>query len=191
MKFLLAAVILSVHMRILFAQLVAPFCTGIDADGTDDDWLTCSAEPTTMDLRQSGSNPQTLQNALRVRFAHDNSHIYVLAEVDADYYFQLGFSQMENRLTHAFSVMWRIGESATMQDMGGCPIPGLSDQTDCDAADVICDANNGADCECSDYLTDIWFVKHAFQGIIPGAQYPLRIPIITTDLAGTIDNRTT
>ena len=77
MKWILIAAFLFVNMRILFAQVVAPFCTGIDADGTDDDWLTCSAEPMKMDLRQSGSdNPQTLQNALRVRFAHDNSHIY-------------------------------------------------------------------------------------------------------------------
>ena len=175
-------------MRILFAQVVAPFCTGIDADGTDDDWLTCSAQPMTMDLRQSDSIQRTLQSALRVRFAHDNSHIYVLAEVDADYHFQLGFSERENRLTHAFSVMWRIGEDATMQDMGGCPIPGLNDQTDCDIADAICDANSGTDCECSDYLTDVWYAKHGAQGIIPGAQYPLRIPIITTDLNDTHRN---
>lgn len=184
MKWILTAALLFVLTRTLFAQVVAPFCTGIDADGTDDDWLTCSAEPMTMDLRQSGSNPQTLLNALRVRFAHDSSHIYVLAEVDAEYHFQLG----NNLLTHAFSVMWRIGERATMQDMGGCPIPGLSDPTDCTAAATICDDNDGTNCECSDYLADLWFAKHASEGIIPGAQYPLRIPIITQGTGGTYKN---
>ena len=189
MKWILIAAFLFMNMRILFAQVVAPFCTGIDADGTDDDWLTCSAEPMKMDLRQSGSdNPQTLQNALRVRFAHDNSHIYVLAKVDAAYHFQLGFAD-ENELAHAFSVMWRIGERATMKDMGGCPIPGLEDDpTNCTAAELICDANDGKKCECSDYLTDLWFAKHAAQGIIPGVQYPLRIPIITRDQNGTHRN---
>ena len=73
---------------------VAPYCVGLEVDGTADEWERSGANEITLDMIQVGSivpsaGTDTLQRALRVRFANDGTNIYVLAQVDAPYYFNL------------------------------------------------------------------------------------------------------
>ena len=51
-------------------------------------------------------------HSLRARFAYDDTHVYVLAQVRASYYFNLTAG---NSHSHAFSVMWKVGADAIMQ----------------------------------------------------------------------------
>ena len=163
---------------------VAPYCVGLEVDGTADEWESCGANEITLDMMQVGSvvpsaGTDTLQRALRVRFANDGTNIYVLAQVDAPYYFNLTGG---NEMSHSFSVMWRVGESATMLNMGGCPISGVTDQYDCSAVQAMCNNNP---CDCANYLTDVWHMETSSPGALPGVQYPYRGPVLFPNSDGT------
>ena len=172
----------SVNTQTSAPDATAPFCVGIDVDGTADEWESCGASEITMDMIQTGvagAGSNRLPSALKVRFANDGTNIYVLAQVNAQYYFNLTGG---NEQSHAFAVMWRVGESATMFDMGGCPITGVSDPYDCSAVQTMCTNNQ---CDCADYLTDVWHMETSSPGALPGVQYPYRGPVLFTNAAGT------
>ena len=165
---------------------VAPYCVGLEVDGTADEWESCGANEITLDMMQVGSvvpseGTDTLQRALRVRFANDGTNIYVLAQVDAPYYFNLTGG---NEMSHSFSVMWRVGESATMLNMGGCPISGVTDQYDCGEVQTMCTGNSNP-CNCADYMTDVWHMETSSPGALPGVQYPYRGPVLFPNSDGT------
>jgi hypothetical protein len=128
-----------------------------------------------------GAGSDRLQGALRFRFANDGTNIYVLAQVNAPYYFNLTGA---NELSHSFAVMWRVGERATMLNMGGCPIPGVTDEYDCTAVQNMC-TSNPSQCDCADYLTDVWHMETSSPGALPGVQYPYRGPVLFTNSDGT------
>ena len=83
------------------------FCTGLDVDWVADDWVSCSSSESTLSLRQVGRpDSGLLTDSLRARFAYDDTHVYVLAQLRAGYYFNL---TGRNSLSHSFSVMWKVG----------------------------------------------------------------------------------
>ena len=94
------------------------FCTGLDVDGVADDWVSCSSSESTLSLRQVGlPDSDLLTDSLRARFAYDDTHVYVLAQLRAGYCFNLTGG---NSLSLSFSVMWKVGTDAIMFNMGGC-----------------------------------------------------------------------
>ena len=68
--------------------------------------------------------------------------------------------------------------------MGGCPIPGASDEYDCSEVQSMCTANPDQ-CDCADYLTDVWHMETSSPGALPGVQYPWRGPVLFTNSDGT------
>lgn len=189
-RFLIAAVILqSLTSKVIatdqsgYTQSVTPqtnatYCIGLDVDGTAGEWDSCNAPEITMDMSQVGiPGRDTLSRALRVRFAHDGTNIYVLARVRGDYHFNLTAGR--NGFSHAAAVMWQVGEDATMFNMGGCapPRPPGSGLYDCSAIRSMCTAAQCGNCDAS-RLTDIWHVETGSPGAIPGVQYPWRGPIV-------------
>jgi hypothetical protein len=159
-------------------QIQAHHCTGLDVDGTDDDWLSCSSPENTFTLRQVGiPGSLAINNGLKVRIAHDDVNFYVLARVKGDYYFNLTNG---NTFSHSSSVMWRVGSRAIMNNMGGCPLPsaaaiGASSSYDCTAYKAFCQ-HNASLCNCADYMVDVWHMETASPGALPGVLYPLRVP---------------
>lgn len=150
----------------------ANFCTGIDIDGTADDWDSCASPEVTMDMRQVGRpGSDVLSNALRVRFAYDDVNIFVLATIRGRYFFNLTAG---NGFSHSVSVMWKIGADSTMQNMGGCSIP-VDDDTDCAQVRSFCTSEQ---CNCEAHLVDIWHMETGSPGALPGVQYPWRGPIV-------------
>lgn len=147
------------------------YCAGIDVDGSTDDWDSCSSPEITMSMRQVGlPGSDVITNGLRVRFAYDDANIYVLGTISGRYFFNLTAG---NGFAHSVSVMWRIGERATMQNMGGCSVPVQNGS----CADVQSACANGQ-CNCDGHLVDIWHMETASPGAIPGVQYPWRGPIV-------------
>ena len=172
-----------VDAQVSAPDTVAPYCIGLEVDGAADEWASCGANETTLDMVQvgvGGAGSDRLQGALRVRFAIDGTNIYVLAQVNAPYYFNLTGA---NELSHSFSVMWRVGESATMFNMGGCPIS-ATDPYDCSAVQSMC-TSNPSQCNCADYLTDVWHMETSSPGALPGVQYPYRGPVLFSNSDGT------
>ena len=185
-RFLIAAVILQSLSSLTNAQSVATwtdatYCVGLDVDGTTGEWDSCDAPEITMDMSQVGQpGRDRLTGALRVRFAHDGTNIYVLARVRGDYHFNLTAG---NGFAHSVAVMWQVGENATMFNMGGCtpPRPPGSGPNNCSAIQSMC-AVAGSNAQCGNCdasrLTDIWHMETASPGAIPGVQYPWRGPIV-------------
>ena len=170
-------------------QTTASYCVGLDVDGTADEWDSCDAPEITLDMMQVGiPDSGTLNEALRVRFAHDGTNVYVLARTDADYHFNLTTG---NGFSHSVSVMWQVGENAIMNNMGGCspPTPPSGDQSDCAAIQALCAAESNTTAQCGNCdasrLTDIWHMETASPGAIPGVQYPWRSPIVFPNSDGT------
>jgi len=186
LRFLIAAVILQsltsltiTNAQSVAAQTNATYCIGLDVDGTAGEWDSCNAPEITMDMSQVGiPGRDTLSRALRVRFAHDGTNIYVLAQVRGDYHFNLTAG---NGFAHSVAVMWQVGEDATMFNMGGCtpPRPPEDGPQDCSAIQSMC-AAAGSQCGNCDAsrLTDIWHMETGSPGAIPGVQYPWRGPIV-------------
>lgn len=175
----LQAFVLSVQAQ---TDAIGSYCIGLDVDGTADEWDSCGATEVLMDMVQTGvagAGRDRLPNALRVRFAHDGTNIYVLAQINANYHFNLTGS---NEQSHSMAIMWQVGRSATMFNMGGCPIPGVADQYDCSEVQSTCTANH---CDCADYLTDVWHMETSSPGALPGVQYPWRGPVLFTNTDGT------
>ena len=152
----------------------APTCTGLDVDGTEDDWDSCSSVETVMNMVQVGlPGTQTKENGLKIQIAHDDTHMYMLLKVRGNYYFNLTAG---NGFSHSVSVMWQVGSRATMFNMGGCSPPGYTgDAYNCSAIQDYCSDNH---CSCEDYMTDVWHIESASPGAIPGVQYPLRSPVV-------------
>ena len=152
----------------------APACTGLNVDGTDDDWYGCSSVETVMGMTQvSLPGNQTVENGVVIQMAHDDTHMYMLLRVRGNYYFDLTAG---NGFSHSVAVMWQVGSKATMFDMGGCSPTGYTgDVYDCSAIQSYCSDN---DCSCEDYMTDVWHIESASPGAIPGVQYPLRSPVV-------------
>lgn len=185
-RFLIAAVILQsltsltiTNAQSVAAQTNATYCIGLDVDGTAGEWDSCNAPEITMDMSQVGiPGRDTLSRALRVRFAHDGTNIYVLAQVRGDYHFNLTAG---NGFAHSVAVMWQVGEDATMFNMGGCtpPRPPEDGPQDCSAIQSMC-AAAGSQCGNCDAsrLTDIWHMETGSPGAIPGVQYSWRGPIV-------------
>lgn len=187
MKVVAFALLYYIALSVTDAQISPPdttaaYCVGLQVDGAAEEWDSCGASETTLDLIQSGvagAGTDRLPRALRVRFASDGTNIYVLAQVDAKYYFNLTAG---NEQSHSFAVMWRIGERAEMFNMGGCPISGVSNEYDCDAVEAMCTNNQ---CDCADYLTDVWHMETSSPGALPGVQYPWRGPVLFANEDGT------
>ena len=147
-------------------QTTASYCVGLDVDGTADEWDSCDAPEITLDMMQVGiPDSGTLSEALRVRFAHDGTNVYVLARIqDADYHFNLTTG---NGSSHSVAVMWQVGENAIMNNMGGCspPTPPSGDQSDCAAIQALCAAESNTTAQCGNCdasrLTDIWHMETA------------------------------
>ena len=165
-------------------NVVGPYCVGLEVDGAAEEWESCGAREITLDMAQvdeiADVGNERLQGALRVRFANDGTNIYVLAQINAPYFFNLTGG---NEMSHSLAVMWRVGASATMFDMGGCPIQGVTDPYDCSAVQNIC-KSNPSQCDCADYLTDVWHMETSSPGALPGVQYPYRGPILFTNSDG-------
>ena len=151
------------------------FCTGLDVDGTADDWMSCSSPESTLSLRQVGlPDWGLLTDSLRARFAYDDTHVYVLAQVRAGYYFNLTAG---NSHSHAFSVMWKVGADATVQDMGGCVLSSIAANAgvyDCGAVRSYCAVSEL--CNCDAHMVDVWHMETSSPGCLPGVTYPLRVP---------------
>ena len=175
---LLVNALVDAHMSA--PDTIAPYCVGLEVDGAAEEWASCGANVTTLDMVQvgiAGAGNGRLQGALRVRFANDGTNIYVLAQVNAPYFFNLTGG---NERSHSIAVMWRVGEKATMNDMGGCPIPAGADPYDCSAVQNIC-TTNPSQCNCAEYLTDVWHMETSSPGALPGVQYPYRGPVLFTN----------
>lgn len=131
-----------------------------------------------MDLQQIGiPDSNQITNGIRFRFARDDANIYLLAVVKGAYYFNLTAG---NGFSHSVAVMWKIGQDATMFNMGGCPVPvppSARDAYDCDAIQENC-ALETTDCNCTNYLTDMWHIETGSPGSIPGVQYPYKGPLL-------------
>ena len=159
-------------------QIDAQFCTGLDVDGIEDDWLSCSSPESTFTLQQVGiPGSHSIPDGLKVRVAHDDANVYVIAKVKGDYYFNLTAG---NTFSHSSAVMWSVGTKAIMFNMGGCPLPsaatvGASGLYDCPNYQSFC-ASNMSQCDCSDYMVDVWHMETASPGALPGVTYPLRVP---------------
>ena len=153
----------------------ANFCLGLDVDGSAQEWESCASPEITMDMTQVGfPGSEVRTDSMKVRIAHDGTNIFVLAKITAPYYFTL---EGGNGLAHASSVMWKIGSDATMQNMGGCEIPGVANpQYNCTLVKEVCAADGG--CDCSAHLVDVWHMESASPGAIPGVQYPWRAPLV-------------
>ena len=156
------------------SQIIAPACSGLDVDGTDDDWDGCSSVETVMRMTQVGlPGNQAIENGLEIKMAHDDTHMYMLLKVRGNYYFNLTAG---NGFSHSVAVMWQVGSKATMFNMGGCAPSGYTGDTyNCSAIQSYCSSN---DCSCEDYMTDVWHIETASPGSIPGVQYPLRSPVV-------------
>jgi len=156
------------------SQIIAPACTGLDVDGTDDDWYGCSSVETIMSLRQVGlPGTGTIEDGLRIQIAHDDTHMYMLLKVRANYYLNLTAG---NGFSHSVAVMWQVGSKATMFNMGGCTPAGYTGgMYDCSTFQSYCSDN---DCSCEDHMTDVWHIESASPGSLPGVQYPLRSPVV-------------
>ena len=157
------------------------FCTGLDVDGTIDDWVACSSPESTLSLRQVGlPDSDFIVDGLRARFAYDDTHVYVLARVRAGYYFNLTAG---NTLSHSFSVMWKVGADATMQAMGGCVLStsaaNATSAFDCAAFQSYCGVNPEM-CSCDAHMVDVWHMETSNPGALPGVTYPMRVPNVFT-----------
>ena len=153
--------------------LSAMYCVGLDVDGTAEDWDSCSSPQANLTMRQvgvAGAGTDSVADAVRVRFAHDGTHIYVLTQINGRYFFNLTGS---NTRSHSFSFMWKVGANATLFNMGGCRIANVANQYDCDAVQSVC-ANT--QCNCEGYMTDVWHMETSDPGALPGVQYPWRGP---------------
>ena len=174
-------------------QTNASYCVGLEVDGTADEWDSCEAPEITLDLIQVGlPDSGILNGALRVRFAHDGTNVYVLARIrGVDYHFNLTAG---NGFSHSVSVMWQVGENAIMNNMGGCspPTPPSGDQYDCSAIQALCAVPSNTTAQCGDCdasrLTDIWHMETASPGAIPGVQYPWRGPTVFEKSDGTFSS---
>ena len=156
-------------------ETTARSCSGINVDGQIDDWRSCITDEITMDLRQVGlPDSGSIANGIRARFAHDDANIYVLATITGRYFFNLTGG---NPLAHSVAVMWKIGENATMNNMGGCSIL-VQDSSNCTQVRDKC--ANGQ-CGCAAHLVDIWHMETASPGALPGVQYPWRQPHVFPD----------
>ena len=156
------------------SQIYAPVCTGLDVDGTDDDWYGCSSVETVMNMMQVGlPSNQAVENGIKIQIAHDDTHMYMLLKVRGNYYFNLTAG---NGFSHSVAVMWQVGSKATMYNMGGCtPLGYNGDTYNCSAIQSYCSNNN---CSCEDYMTDVWHIEAASPGSLPGVQYPLQSPVV-------------
>ena len=177
MKLVFAAVLVLLAALSAVVAQEGHFCTGLDVDGTADDWMSCSSPESTLSLRQIGiPDSDLLTDSIRARFAYDDTHVYVLAQVRAGYYFNLTGG---NTLSHSFAVMWKVGTDATMQDMGGCVLSSAaanaSGAYDCAAFQSYCGSNPEL-CNCDAHMVDVWHMKTSSPGSLPGVIYPLRVP---------------
>ena len=173
-------------------ETTASYCIGLDVDGTADEWDSCEAPEITLDMVQVNlPRNDLLRGVLRVRFAHDGTNIYVLAKIQGNYHFNL--TADVDGFAHAVSVMWKVGENAIMNDMGGCspPMPPSGNPYDCPAIQALC-ANTGTNIQCGNCdasrLTDIWHVETDDIGALPGVQYPWRGPIVFPNSDGTYNS---
>ncbi len=189
-----AAALLIAAVSVAHAQTTASYCVGLDVDGVGDEWDSCASPEVTMTMVQLGSiissdATGTKPDALKVRFAHDGTNIYVLAKVIGEYYLNLTAGAAANELSHSFAVMWKIGLAATMFNMGGCPIIETAVNIyDCAVIDSYCAQQNDSACDlagCEKWLTDVWHIETGSPGSIPGVQYPYRGPIVFPNGADT------
>ena len=174
--FAAALLVLLTGLSFVLAQ-EGHYCTGLDVDRVSDDWESCSSPESTLSLRQvSLPDSDLLTDSLRARFAYDDTHVYVLAQLRAGYYFNLTGG---NTLSHSFSVMWKVGADATMYNMGGCVLSSTaanaSSAYDCAAFQSYC-GNNPEMCNCDAYMVDVWHMETSSPGALPGVTYPLRVP---------------
>ena len=186
MRALLAAIILMALRRCTVlgvgsVHTSASFCLGLDVDGTAQEWESCTSPEITMNMTQVGINgsEEVRYDSMKVRIAHDSTNIFFLAKIVAPYYFTLEGS---NKLSHASAVMWKVGSNATMYNMGGCDIPGVTtpklgyNSNYCNSVKDICAEDGG--CDCSAHLVDLWHMESDDPGAIPGVQYPWRAPLV-------------
>ena len=156
----------------------ANFCIGLNVDGNGDEWEHCGSPEITMSAIQVGlPDSGVLPGNIRARFAHDTTNMYVLVSIDGDYHLNLTAG---NTYAHSMSVMWKVGEDATMRDMGGCVInaPQAVSNYDCAAVQTYC-ANNASECSgCRSHMVDVWHIESGNPGSIPGVQYPYRGPLV-------------
>ena len=163
----------------------APYCVGLDVDGNAEDWDSCSSPQTVLSMRQigfAGAGSDSVTDAVRVRFAHDGTHIYVLTQINGSYFFNLTGS---NGRSHSFAFMWKVGEDATVFNMGGCMIANIADQFDCDAVKNAC-ANS--QCNCEGHMVDVWHMETSSPGALPGVQYPWRGPNVFPNSEGSFSS---
>ncbi len=102
-------------------------------DGNIEDWSNVEVvkAPLTHALAPSDSYPQGDGN-VKVRCVHDADRVYFLFEVPGVY----RFSKEDNHLCASISTMFRIGEEATLYNMGDCP---LAEGTGCEVSPEGCD----------------------------------------------------
>jgi hypothetical protein len=99
-------------------------------DGNTDDWS--AVEPFVVPLTgalSSAAYPRGDGN-VKIHCSHDSEKIYFLFEVPGPY----RFDREDNHLCASISTMFRMGEDATLVNMGGCPLAG-----NCEAAPEGCD----------------------------------------------------
>ena len=122
-------------------------------DGNTDEWS--SVEVTEAPLTAAlTSVPYSHGNGnVKIQCAYDQDKVYFVFQIPGPY----SFDTVDNHLCASVSTMFKMGEDATLYNMGGCPLA---------AAD--CPADSSA---CIDYLVDIgghWELKTNEQGVYYG-----------------------
>lgn len=103
-------------------------------DGATDDWSNVEVieAPLTHALVPSQSYPLG-NGTVKIRCVHDAERVYFLFEVPGIY----RFSTEDNKKCASISTMFKMGEDATLYNMGGCP---LAPGGDCEASPEGCDS---------------------------------------------------
>jgi len=105
-------------------------------DGNTADWSSIETFETPL---TGALNPQLYAHGnVKIQCVHDSSRVYFLFQVPGSY----RFDTEDNHKCASMSTMWKMGEYASLFNMGGCP---LAEAVNCEVAPE----------ECEDYKVDL------------------------------------
>ena len=122
-------------------------------DGNTDEWSSVEVTEAPLTAALTAVPYSHGNGNVKIQCAYDQDKVYFVFQIPGPY----SFDTVDNHLCASVSTMFKMGEDATLYNMGGCPLA---------AAD--CPADSSA---CDDYLVDIgghWELKTTEQGVYYG-----------------------
>jgi hypothetical protein len=122
-------------------------------DGNMDEWSSVEVTEAPLTAAMTAASYPYGNGNVKIQCVYDQEKVYFVFQIPGPY----SFDTVDNHLCASVSTMFKMGEDATLYNMGGCPLA---------AAD--CPADSSA---CEDYLVDIgghWELKTTEQATYYG-----------------------